>query len=294
MNSNMSNDRDILVDMLTIMYNDNIQTLHSLTTTINNINNSNNQIRLMLSELLTNNSRQDRQYSRQDRQYSRQNRQHSRQNRQRDRDHERERNYTRFILNDTTYDVIDSITEFTIPIQPQRSLLDSAMRDVLNYVIQMQLEQPIELFPTQTQIENATRRTRYCDITRPTNTQCPIALEDFNDNDMVIVIRPCGHIFYPDHLLNWFRNHCRCPVCRYDIRNYNVNTYSNTITDEQQHISRINSVGINNNTDNNNNNDNDTNNNDNNLLDSSGNNIQPLNIGLISELVSLLRRNNGR
>ena len=46
-------------------------------------------------------------------------------------------------------------------------------------------------------------------------------MDDFNDNDMVTVIRHCGHIFHTEHLMNWFRSNCRCPVCRYDIRDYN-------------------------------------------------------------------------
>ena len=81
--------------------------------------------------------------------------------------------------------------------------------------------EPIEVFPTQSQIESATRCVRYCDIITPVNTSCPISLETFNDNDMVTVIRHCGHTFHTEYLMNWFRTNCRCPVCRYDIRDYN-------------------------------------------------------------------------
>jgi hypothetical protein len=86
--------------------------------------------------------------------------------------------------------------------------------------------QPIEVYPTQTQIETATRRVRYCDISRPLNTSCPIGMDEFNDNDTVMVIRHCGHIFNSEHLMNWFRTNCKCPVCRYDIREYNPNNSS--------------------------------------------------------------------
>jgi hypothetical protein len=51
-------------------------------------------------------------------------------------------------------------------------------------------------------------------------------MEDFNDNDMVTVIRHCGHTFHTESLLNWFRTNCRCPVCRYDIRDYNTTSSS--------------------------------------------------------------------
>ena len=49
---------------------------------------------------------------------------------------------------------------------------------------------------------------------------------DFNDNETVTIIRHCGHIFNSDELATWFQSNCRCPVCRYDIRNFNRNTSS--------------------------------------------------------------------
>ena len=33
----------------------------------------------------------------------------------------------------------------------------------------------------------------------------------------------CGHIFIPHQLNRWFQNNVRCPVCRYDIRDYEPN-----------------------------------------------------------------------
>jgi hypothetical protein len=47
-------------------------------------------------------------------------------------------------------------------------------------------------------------------------------MDDFNDNDMVTVIRHCGHTFHTENIMNWFRSNSRCPVCRYDIRDYNI------------------------------------------------------------------------
>ena len=82
---------------------------------------------------------------------------------------------------------------------------------------------PVVIYPTQTQIELSTRNVRYCDILTPINLSCPISLENFNDSDMVTVIRFCGHIFSTGSLNTWFTTNCRCPVCRYDIRNYNSN-----------------------------------------------------------------------
>ena len=81
--------------------------------------------------------------------------------------------------------------------------------------------QPIEVFPTQSQIEIATRIVIFADILNPLNNSCPISMDRFNDSDSVSVIRECRHIFSTQELQQWFRSNCRCPVCRYDIRNYN-------------------------------------------------------------------------
>jgi hypothetical protein len=79
---------------------------------------------------------------------------------------------------------------------------------------------PVNVYPTQEQINTASRNVRYGDIVRPTNTTCPITLETFSDNSEVTVIRHCGHVFNTDDFNSWFRINCRCPVCRYDIREY--------------------------------------------------------------------------
>jgi hypothetical protein len=96
---------------------------------------------------------------------------------------------------------------------------------------------PISIYPTQTQIEAATRNVRFSDIVRPMNASCPISLETFVDNSLVTMIRHCGHVFNRDMLTAWFQSHCICPVCRYDIRDYVPN---NTVShDEQQNVRTI-------------------------------------------------------
>ena len=110
--------------------------------------------------------------------------------------------------------------------------------------------EPIEIFPTQTQIEIATRVARFGDIVTPLNNSCPITLENFNENDQVLVIRHCSHIFSRSGLSSWFRSNCRCPVCRYDIRNYasnnthvssvNVDSSSNILPVSLQNVERRN------------------------------------------------------
>lgn len=105
---------------------------------------------------------------------------------------------------------------------------------------------PIEIFPTQTQIENATRIVLYRDIVTPTNQSCPISLEPFHDEDTVSVIRFCGHTFHRNELIQWFRSNSRCPVCRYDIRNYiasnNPDNNANSNNNENSNINQNNNL----------------------------------------------------
>lgn len=82
------------------------------------------------------------------------------------------------------------------------------------------LFEPIELRLTPSQIGDATRVIRYGDIVSPLNDSCPISLNRFQENDNVTMIRHCNHIFHTNELNIWFTNHSKCPVCRYDIRNY--------------------------------------------------------------------------
>lgn len=85
---------------------------------------------------------------------------------------------------------------------------------------------PVAVYPTQTQIDIATRRVRYRDVAAPRNIACPISMVDFTDNDIVTVIRHCGHIFATDQLNIWFATNCTCPVCRFDIRAAPINNTS--------------------------------------------------------------------
>jgi hypothetical protein len=91
--------------------------------------------------------------------------------------------------------------------------------------------------PTPEQIENASTLIRFGDIQNPLSESCPISLDEFNDDDEVRQLLPCGHIFHPVQFQEWFSEHVRCPVCRYDIRNYRRlsrrNTPTNNTTIEQ-------------------------------------------------------------
>ena len=79
--------------------------------------------------------------------------------------------------------------------------------------------QDVIVRPTTNQLNAALETMRYAHSAR-SHSRCPITLEDFAEGDEVTRIRPCGHVFHTQSIRNWFSNRVRCPVCRYDIREY--------------------------------------------------------------------------
>ena len=79
---------------------------------------------------------------------------------------------------------------------------------------------PIVIRPTQEQINNATEECIFCSIIDPPNSSCPISLVPFQNNVMVYKINQCGHIFFKNQLENWLLENTKCPLCRYDLRDY--------------------------------------------------------------------------
>jgi hypothetical protein len=227
----LGNEQLLLINILNSMYNDNLRQITNLNEILNNLNNSNNQIRDTLIQILNNPNVNQSNNSRRSAFSDRRTRENN----------DRINNSNRPSLN-RPY-IIDSITQYTFPTRRTVQSVDGPNRvgeinrlgteRLLNGLLNTFM-QPVEVYPTQSQIEAATRRVQYCNISRPLNTQCPISLDDFTDSDIVTVIRPCGHIFQTEHLMNWFRTNCRCPVCRYDIRDYNSNASTEYFSNRTQ------------------------------------------------------------
>ena len=67
-------------------------------------------------------------------------------------------------------------------------------------------------------LENCLREIRFGDIENPLNTECPILQTEFSEEDNVIQIIECSHIFNSDSLKDWlFRNNHTCPICRFNL-----------------------------------------------------------------------------
>ena len=59
-------------------------------------------------------------------------------------------------------------------------------------------------------------------VSRVSSMTCPITLEDFQHGELLCEIKHCHHVFKETALRSWFVRNTHCPVCRYDIRTYNV------------------------------------------------------------------------
>jgi hypothetical protein len=94
--------------------------------------------------------------------------------------------------------------------------------------------------PTEEQINNASEIVSYDTIENPQNDCCPISLDSFQPNEMVRKIHHCGHIFNQISFNSWFQRSVRCPVCRYDIREYSSATNSSQSNDRTTNSSQSN------------------------------------------------------
>jgi hypothetical protein len=217
-----NNDETLLINILNTMYNDNLRQIH-------NLQDSNTQIRRLLTEFLS-----IRRPPRTNRSYRRPNINWNNVNW--DYQQEQAQNSANLARESARQarETVNTIRD--------RNRIGATQTNTINQLLQHFFD-PIQVFPTQTQIENATRIAFYRDIVNPNDqTLCPISLVRFNDEDRVSIIRYCGHIFHTEELLHWFRSSCICPVCRYDIRNYNINN-----DDSQNNIDHNNSNIINDN-----------------------------------------------
>jgi hypothetical protein len=131
--------------------------------------------------------------------------------------------------------------------------------------------QNISIRPSLQQIENATRTFTYNTSNENFNNQCPITLEHFQDGDIVRQIHHCRHIFHEHAIQSWFQSNVKCPVCRYDIRDYREPSVVNN-PDISNNSVTINNTDISDNNIEDNIEDNTEENNENNIEDNNENN----------------------
>ena len=94
---------------------------------------------------------------------------------------------------------------------------------------------PVIIRPTDQQIRNATEIINYSHELE--NTICPITQFAFEEDHDIRRIIHCGHCFMNESLMNWFTRSTICPLCRYDIREYNISTISHSDEDIDHTVS---------------------------------------------------------
>jgi len=234
---NISNENLLLIGILNSMYNDNIRQINNLSESIHLLNETNSEIRNLLTQILNTNTNTN---TNRRNQFYRPNSTSLNSFREHITAPPHMRSNVRrvtantglydFLTNENHNDNDNDNDNQNVHLYRSRNARTETTRTNVNADRNTNLSQfwqnffqPIAIFPTQTQIETASRTVQYGDIVSPMNRGCPISLENFNDTDIVSIIRFCGHIFNRDELNTWFRTNCRCPVCRYDIRNYQPN-----------------------------------------------------------------------
>jgi hypothetical protein len=113
-----------------------------------------------------------------------------------------------------------------------RGLYNYTPRQLLSYFWPNRTFNNVVVRPSERQITEATRNITYDENEEYNNVSCPITMEDFNNGEQVFQIKHCGHNFREDALRNWFRTNVRCPVCRYDIRDYTISDISGNIVND--------------------------------------------------------------
>jgi len=119
------------------------------------------------------------------------------------------------------------------------SFIYNSINDLLNprnrnwFTTQLQ---DVVVYPTNAQIENAVENVVY--DSSLAHFQCPISLEPFEEGVEICRIKHCRHLFKRSCLMSWFRRNVRCPVCRYDIRDYvEESTESDPESEEEERTS---------------------------------------------------------
>ena len=121
-------------------------------------------------------------------------------------------------------------SRYTIPQQrtppPPPTTLPSliSVPNLVNDGLVYNLDSPVRIRPNISQIRSGTELLKWEDISGNYQEMCPIDFNPFIEGDDILRIKSCQHIFREMNLRCWFRQSPRCPICRYDIRDYILET----------------------------------------------------------------------
>ena len=52
------------------------------------------------------------------------------------------------------------------------------------------------------------------------DSECCICYDEFIDNDEIMILPVCRHIYHPHCVIPWLTSHSYCPLCRHDYSGY--------------------------------------------------------------------------
>ena len=114
----------------------------------------------------------------------------------------------------------ENITPIQLPLRAPSSTNRARENTIFYTTFIPENLQNVIIQPSEEEINRSVENVRYTQTNIIDDNRCPITLEPFMIGDNVSRIRHCGHTFSIASLQNWFRGSVRCPVCRYDIREY--------------------------------------------------------------------------
>jgi hypothetical protein len=162
----------------------------------------------------------------------------NRNNRHNENSRENTREYRRQQFNHNNMNIPDTGPSFGIPNTSFGFGTNQSPSQVFSYFLPNNRPRTftnVIVRPSERQILDAIEIIIFNENETYNNTSCPITMEEFDDGEQICQIKHCGHNFREDALRNWFRTNVRCPVCRYDIRDYVISDVSNG-----NHLSGIN------------------------------------------------------
>lgn len=101
--------------------------------------------------------------------------------------------------------------------QTQMINLITGIIEQSNLNTEQQTEEEQEFQPFSIENRELFNHCKYNTIEVPLNTNCPISFDIFNENDDVVVIKKCNHIFKKNSLERWLERSHNCPYCRRNI-----------------------------------------------------------------------------
>jgi len=136
-------------------------------------------------------------------------------------------------------------TNWTVNVDTSGNITPIVRNNANNFLnMTLQNYDPVRIRPSIAQVRRSTRIMLYNELDSSRNqTICPITRENFTPNTSIMQIIPCGHIFSELSLRRHFRFSSRCPLCRFDIRDYQEDSSSDeNNTNTQENITSTNTT----------------------------------------------------